>query len=145
MKKRTKSILIATPFILILLAPVCFFGFWILAAGGSNSGSPELAAEWRDDLATYFTPEAATADNPEIEHVTFSNGDWLIGRAQDSHGMWRRGGGTVVIRDSRGATRVFFGHVCGSGFLSWGFGEHVDLDSFYGRVTENGFKEYKLP
>ncbi len=111
MKKRTKIILIVTPIILTLLAPAVFFGLWFLAAGGSDAGSPDLAAEWRDDLATYLAPEDASADNAEIEHVTFLNGDWLIGRAQDSHGMWRRGGGTVVIRDSRGATRVFFGHV----------------------------------
>ena len=145
MKKRTKIILIATPIALTLLAPVAFFGFWILAAGGSDAGSPELAAEWRAELAGYTTPEDAIAADPEIEHVTFSNGDWLIGRAQNSHGMWRRGGGTVVIKDSNGGSRVYFGHVCGGGFLSWGFGEHGDLDSFYARVTENGFAEYTLP
>jgi hypothetical protein len=145
MKKRTKIILIATPLILVLLAPIAFFALWILAAGGSDAGSPELAAEWRDDLAKYSTPEDVLVTDSDVEHVTFSNGEWLIGRAQDSHGMWRRGGGTVVTRDSNGKTRVFFGHVCGGGFLSWGFGEHADLNSFYDRVTENGFTEYNFP
>lgn len=145
MKKRTKIILIATPIALIFLTPVAFFAFWILAAGGSDAGSPKLAAEWRDDLAKYPTPDAAIDADTTIEHVRFPNGDWLIGRAQDSHGMWRRGGGTVVIKDSNGDTRVFFGHVCGGGFISWGFGEHPDLISFYNRVSENEFTEYNLP
>ena len=108
MRTRTRFILIATPIALTLLAPVAFFGFWILVAGGSDAGSPELAAEWRDELKQYSTPEAATAGNPEIAHITFSNGDWIIGRCQDSHGMWRRGGGTVATKDSQGKTRVFF-------------------------------------
>lgn len=144
MKKRTKIILIAAPIALVLLAPVAFFGFWIVVAGGSDAGSPELAAEWRDDLAEYSTPDDATANNPDIEHVAFPNGEWFVGRAQDSHGMWRRGGGTVVIKDSNGETHVFFGHVCGGRFLSWGFGDHANLTSFYARMVENGFTEYNL-
>ena len=145
MKKRTKIILIATPFLLVLLAPVAFFAFWIVAAGGSDRGSPELAAEWRDELASYETPEAAMLADTAIEHIRFDNGDWLIGRAQNSHGMWRRGGGTMVLADSGGQTRIFFGHVCGGGFIRRGFGEHPDLQSFYARVMESGFEEHDSP
>ena len=139
MRTRTRILLIATPIVLVLLAAVAFS---IVAAGVSDQGSPELAAEWRDELAAFETPQDATLKDSTIEHVKFDNGDWLIGRAQDSHGMWRRGGGTVVVKDSNGETHAFFGHVCGGGFISWGFGEHADLQSFYARVTENRFHEY---
>lgn len=144
MKTRTKVILIATPIVLFLLAPGAFFAFWIIVAFGSDAGSPALAAEWRDEFTAYQAPAAATATDPTIEHIAFENGDWLIGRAQNSHGMWRRGGGTLVVKDSNGETHAFFGHVCGGGFLRWGFGEHTDLRSFYKRVTEYGFQEYNF-
>ena len=144
MRKRTKILLIATPIFLVLLVPVAFFALYAFVSFGSDAGSPELAAEWRDELASYESPQTAMLADAAIEHVTFDNGDWLIGRAQDSHGMWRRGGGTMVVFDSNGESRVFFGHVCGSGFIGCGFIEHADLQSFYARVVENGFEEYDL-
>ena len=142
---RTKVILIATPVALVLLTPVAFFAVWIFVAYGSDTGSPELAAEWRNELLEYQTYTAAIEADATIEHVTFENGEWLIGRAQDSHGMWRRGGGTLVIRDCNDETHVFFGHVCGPDYISWGFGKHDNLKSFYGSVKESGFEEYAFP
>ncbi len=38
MKHRTAMILSATPIVLTVLAPVAFFAFWIVAAGGSDEG-----------------------------------------------------------------------------------------------------------
>lgn len=145
MNRYKKIILIATPFTLIAFPFVAFFAALTLTMGVSNSGSPALAAEWCNDLAEYSRPAEAAADNSEIEHIKFPNGDWLIGRSRNSHGLWRRGGGTVVIRDSRGDTRVFFGHVCGEKILTWAFGEHSDLSSFYRSVKEHEFTEHHLP
>lgn len=146
MRRRTKIlIVIAIPLLLVFAVPVAFFALWFAVEAGSDAGSPELAQEWRVEFNQYATYQEAEAADPTIEVVKFDNGEWLIGRAQNSHGIWRRGGGTVVVKDSNGDTRAFLGgHVCGDGFLSWGFGERVDLTSFYGRVAENGFKEYSF-
>ena len=95
--------------------PCGFFGLWFAASAGTDRGSPTLAAEWRDHLARFDGPDDAVAADPEIAAMRFSNGEWALVKAQDSHGIWRRGGGTVVVRDSGGRTRVFFGHVCGAG------------------------------
>ncbi len=129
----------------ILVLPCGFLGFWIAAAGGSDKGSPALAAEWRNDLARYSEPDAAHSADPEIIVVRCRNGEWAFGRSKDSHGMWRRGGGTVVVRDSAGRTRVYFGHVCGGYELGARGSEPLSLDAYYKGMAESGFMEHTLP
>jgi hypothetical protein len=117
-----------------------------LAAGVNNSGSPELAAEWQAVL-TPLTPTASELhkDPPDLEFVTFPNGEWIIGFAQNSHGISVRGGGTLVVKDSRGNVRAFFGHVCGPHYLRTFFCETPDLDGFYARLKRLEFTEHVLP
>ena len=130
----------------VLSVPCCFFGFWAAAAGGSSRGSPELAAEWQAELSRYRTPEEAQAADPDVIVLRFDNGEWVFGRCQSSHGMWKRGGGTVVVKDSKGQVRAFFGHVCGEGMLgaTW---ERTSLDRYYDVTLghEGGFVEHPLP
>jgi hypothetical protein len=87
---------------------------------------------------------ASVTDPPGIYRHTFSSGEWIAGLSHDSHGF--AGGGVLVVRDSRGATRAFTGHVCGDGALQrtcrilelGAQGEApVDLDAFYADVAEN--------
>ena len=144
MRPRTKFLLLATPLALILLSPIVLFGLWMLVAGANNGGSPQLAAEWREELEQFDTPEQATSANPDTDHIRFQNGDWFIGLCRDSHGLWRRGGGTMVTRDSNGRTRAFFGHVCGAGFLQT-FQSCEDLEAFDRWIDESRFTEHMLP
>jgi hypothetical protein len=113
-------------------------------SAGSSLGSPELAAEWRDHLAQYPDPDTASAADPEVIVLRFRNGEWVFGRSQNSHGVWYRGGGTVVVRDSSGQTRAFFGHVCGGGQLGIGSPDLPSLAEFYKQMAEAGFAEHPL-
>src|SRR5262249_23209580 len=48
----------------LLALPCVFFGLWFAAAASNNSGSPALAAEWRDHLAQFPDPDTARAADP---------------------------------------------------------------------------------
>jgi hypothetical protein len=124
--------------------PCGFFGLWAAASGGSDKGSPALAAEWKADLSQYRTPEEAQAKNKDVIVVRFDDGAWVFGRCQSSHGVWKRGGGTVVVKDSKGRVRAFFGHVCGEGALGarW---ERYSLATYYHETLSTGFVEHPLP
>lgn len=124
--------------------PCGFFGFWFAASAGSSSGSPTLAAEWRDYLSQFADPDAAEAGSDSILVHRFTNGEWVFGRSQNSHGIWYRGGGTVVVRDSKGQTRAFFGHVCGEGHFGFGKPDPdlANLAEFYKRMEEAGFVDH---
>lgn len=117
-----------------------------LAAGINDSGSPELADECRATLQP-LTPSAGDlrAEHPGIEVVRFPNGECVIGLAQNSHGLFVRGGGTIVVKDSRGNIRAFFGHVCGPNYLRTFFRDLPDLDHFYVRMKQLKFTEHALP
>ena len=131
---------------LLLLLPCGLFGFWFAVEVGSSSGSPELAAEWWAAFLAALGPDEAAAADPDVVVLRFPNGEWAFGKSQDSHGIWRRGGGTLVVRDSRGRVRAFFGHVCGPRYMEWGLGrEHPSLDAFYSRVAEGRTVEHALP
>jgi hypothetical protein len=136
--------LVVPPSALAVLVVGGFIAFWFAVSTGSDSGSPALAAEWRDHLAQFNGPDAARAADPAVVVVRCKNGDWAFGRSQDSHGIWRRGGGTVVIRDSGGRTRAFFGHVCGGGHLGIGPAEPLSLADFYEQLVKSGFTEHPL-
>jgi hypothetical protein len=80
-----------------------------LGAGVNDSGSPELADEWRATLQP-LSPSGGDLriEYPEIEFVRFPNGEWVIGFARNSHGLFVGGGGSLVLKDSRGDLRAFF-------------------------------------
>jgi hypothetical protein len=131
----------------LLAVPCLFFGFWGAASAGSDKGSSELAEKWRSELRNYQTPEEAVSKNKDVIIVRFANGEWVFGLCQSSHGVWKRGGGTVVVKDSNGQIRAFFGHVCGEGALGavW---EHDTLDRYYRTIldpAETSFVEHKFP
>lgn len=127
----------------VLLVPSGFLGLYVAASGGSNRGSPRLAAEWKAELSTYANPDEATAANPEVIVVRFRDSDqWVMGLTRSSHGMWKRGGGTMVVKDSTGAVRVFFGHVCGEGLLP---SAYFGLSQFYDELKSTGMVEQALP
>jgi len=99
---------------------------WVFGLG---EGSPDFAEKWRARLQPLADPDAARALYPEVEVLRFAGGEWVIGVSDDSHASaW---GGTVVVKDSTGRVRVFFGHVCGPRFLERVSGA-TSLAAFYG-------------
>lgn len=138
-ERRSKLLWILIPLALMFLLAASIFALWLEFAAVIDRGSPELAGEWRADLETYATPEDASQADPTIQIVKFENGDWVMGRAQNSHGFWHRGGGTMVIKDSRGKIQAFAGHVCGPNFLS--FAQKPSLDAFYKYLEDCEFVE----
>jgi hypothetical protein len=58
-------------------------------------------------------PEMAVRLHPDWAAIRFPNGEWVFGRGIDSH-WFSVGRGTLVVKDSRGRVRIFFGHVCGN-------------------------------
>src|SRR5262245_25362583 len=130
----------------VLLACGGFFVLWAAASGGSDRGSPELAAEWRAALLAAPGPDEAAATDPDVVVLRFANGEWAFGKSQSSHGAWRRGGGTLVIRDSRGHVRAFFGHMCGSRYMDGALRtSNPSPDAFYVRVLKDVRTEYHFP
>jgi hypothetical protein len=79
--------------------------------------------------------------------VRFKNGEWVTGVAKDSHGLYSDwyGGGTVVMKDSRGRVRCFFGHVCGGLGALEGAAEFDSLDMFDAKLAEQKFAEHPWP
>lgn len=131
----------------IVLGLFAAFILWVAAAwyGSNDSGSPELAEEWRVHLMQFADPNTAKASDPEIIVLRFRNGEWVFGRSQSSHGIWRQGGGTIVVRDSSGQTRAFFGHVCGEGHLAFGNPPLPSLAEYYREMTYGSrFTEYRF-
>jgi hypothetical protein len=92
-------------------------------------GSPEYAARWRAVLEPLPDPETAQASHPEVMGRRFPNGEWAFGVDRDSHRF--KDGGTIVVKDSTGRVRAFFGHVCGSGRLGGWLREANSLEEFY--------------
>jgi len=100
-------------------------------------GSSKLAGEWTAKLRAYTDLDDARAKDPRVQGAKLPNGEWVFGYCNDSHGkLPGHGGGTVVVRDSRGEVRVFFGHVCGDDYLQ-SYCNHSDsLDVFYKNLSE---------
>jgi hypothetical protein len=81
-------------------------------------------------------PETATQLHSDWAAVRFKNGEWVFGHGINSHGF-RVGRGTLVLKDSRGRIRIFFGHVCGpNAGIDQNLSRNYDtLDSFYKSYT----------
>jgi hypothetical protein len=146
MQRRKK--MLVTGILLLLGTMACLVAAMFIngVVGVTDSGDPELASEWK----TVLTPLTLSTGEIRKEHsglevVSFPNGEWVIGFAQNSHGLFVRGGGTFVVKDSRGHIRIFFGHICGPHFLRTFFRETADLDRFYLRLKHLKFTEHTLP
>ena len=100
----------------LLALPVVFVIVGMQTTGGT--GSMAEAVKLRP-LVEAMPPPAASFANRDTETVglVFPNGEWVVGITKDSHAWFSAyfGGGTVVLKDSRGRVRCFFGHVCGVG------------------------------
>jgi hypothetical protein len=126
---------------------LCVFGILLLVVGGfigygwlgmkmsMGDGSMDEAKRLRPIVEGISGPDAHVGE-AGYRAIRFENGEWVAGVAKDSHALYAQwyGGGTVVLKDSRGRVRCFFGHVCGSGSLG---GPHSvqSLDEFDADIT----------
>jgi hypothetical protein len=110
-------------------------------------GSVRDALQWRRRFLTLPDPETATNAFPEIVSKRFPDDSWIFGICTDSHASPE--GGTIVLKDSTGKIRVFFGHVCGAQYLKCVLLTAASLDEVYqelqfGKVAGFRFGEYLL-
>lgn len=112
--------------ILLLLSGLVLCVFFIVVVGFlvvlgieisvNNDGSLPLAQSWAMELRQYHSFEELP-EHTEIHSHRFSDEEWIIYRYRDSHGGWEEGGGTLVIHDSTGKTRLLHGHVCDEWYI----------------------------
>jgi hypothetical protein len=103
-----------------LLALIGYVAYFVIGFVYYQGGSGSMAEAQRlRPVVEAMPPPSASAVyyRAGAVGVVFPSGEWVVGVVKDSHGMYSRlkGGGTVVLKDSRGRVRCFFGHVCGSG------------------------------
>jgi hypothetical protein len=115
---------------------------------GYEGGLPSVARRLKAEMEPIQDPETAVRLHPDWGAKRFKNGEWVFGRGIDSHGF-SVGQGTLVLKDSRGRIRIFFGHVCGS---NPGLGPYASqyiatLDDFYKEwwLSESGMLREWVP
>jgi hypothetical protein len=75
----------------------------------------------------------------------FPNGEWMLDSLSLLRfGLFRWGGGTIVVKDSRGKIRAFFGPISGTRGLAMIFVGTSDLDAFYARMKLR-YMEHRFP
>jgi hypothetical protein len=110
-------------------------------------GSVRDAHQWRRRFLTFPDPETAEKAFPEIVSKRFLDDSWVFGICTDSHASAE--GGTIVLKDTTGKIRVFFGHVCGSQYLKCVLLSVESLDEVYqelqfGKIAGFRFVEYLI-
>jgi len=130
---------------LLVVPPCLFIPFYFATTGGH--GSVKEADRLKAVIEQIPRPEAGPVADEEYAFKRFENGEWVMGIGRDSHALMSmyRGGGTLVVRDSRGQVRCFFGHVCGRRGLAMYLHEAETLDEFYKGLVEGPFTEWQWP
>lgn len=107
---------------------------------GLGQGCSRHAEEWRIAFQHIPDPEAGQQAHADVTSKRFADGSWVFGICEDSHkSIW---GGTIVVKDSRGALRAFFGHVCGPRFLQELLEEAGSVEQVYEAILRKGFEEH---
>ncbi len=108
-------------------------------------GSAEHAAKWQAILENLSDPELVKTRYPFAATKRYADGSWIFGLSEDSHAG--RDGGTIVVKDSSGKVRAFFGHVCGPDMLQDVITHSGSLVEFYYNLSQSQFKfvEYAFP
>jgi hypothetical protein len=108
-------------------------------------GSPKNAAKWKATFENLSEPELVKTRYPFAATKRFADGTWIFGVSEDSHAS--RDGGTIVVKDSNGKVRAFFGHVCGPDMLQEVVSRSNSLAEFYYTVSTSTFKfaEFAFP
>ncbi len=131
---------------LLVLSPFFLVGFFFLylwTSGGS--GSADEADQLRRMIEKVSSPDDERLPISGYAAKRFDSGEWIVGIGTNSHGFLSklRGGGTIVVKDSRDNIRCFLGHVCGSDDLRMRMKTASSLDDFYKEQTK-GFQYGEL-
>lgn len=109
-----------------------------------GKGSPQEAQRWKSAFVAIDTPGQAQTRVPGVFVKPFADGSWVFGVARGSHGD--ADGGTIVVKDSTGAIRAFFGHVCDPSPTTMMTQTPDDaLASFYRGLLAAKYTEYSYP
>lgn len=121
--------------VMIPVGLVGIFLVWICFEGGS--GSADAAKELIREIKI-LGPDSEPLPISGYATKKYDNGEWIVGVGKDSHGFFAKlnGGGTLVVKDSRGDIRCFLGHVCGPGGLRDRLSCTMSLDDFYKELIE---------
>lgn len=144
--RRQKAVVGVIALLAILVSPVGVLIVYLLTSGGI--GSPEEAIRLKAIIEQYDGPETSGTGRDDYAAKRFSNNEWVLGLGRDSHEIMSKynGGGTLVVKDSRGHIRCFFGHVCGPGDHQSFMARANSLDEFYQLLVKyDRFKEYIIP
>jgi hypothetical protein len=105
---------------------------------GYEEGLPSAGRRLKAEMESIPDPDMAQRFHTDWAVRKFSNGEWVFGYGINSHGSrpWR---GTLVVKDSRGQVRIFFGHVCGTNGVAplMSQGRVQSLDDFYRELRED--------
>lgn len=130
----------------VALAPLLFIGFIVIGfhfAGGN--GSMTKAQQLRPRVEAVPDPDSLPAGFSWTA-VQCANGEWVLGTSVSSHDMYSDwfGGGTVVLKDSRGRVRCFLGHVCGRWDIELK-GRYESLDDIDATLAKCRYTEHPWP
>jgi hypothetical protein len=78
--------------------------------GYANRGLPSAGRRLKAEAEAVPNLETALDRHPDWATLRFANGEWVVWRSLSST-TFQIGGGTAVVRDSRGRVRVYFGFV----------------------------------
>ena len=116
--------------------------FVLRGRDGSSGGLPSVARRLKSEMAQIPDPDTAIRLHPDWAALRFADGEWVFGHGMGATGF-RIGHGTIVLKDSRGRIRVYFGIVSGSNgpFHMWGNAKGLDeFDMWLRESTE--FREW---
>jgi hypothetical protein len=133
----------------MLLTAVIAVGLLAIRALNSGPelglGSPEHAAKWKAIFEDLSDPELVKTRYPFAATKQYAEGIWIFGVSEDSHAG--RDGGTIIVKDSSGQVRAFFGHVCGPDMLQDVVSRSSSPAEFYSILSRSTLKfaEYAYP
>lgn len=132
----------------VALSPLLFVGYiWLGFQFTGGTGSVEKALQLRSQVEAVPDPDSVTPDR-NWAVVKCANGEWVFGVCTSSHDMYAQwfGGGTVVLKDSRGRVRCFLGHVCGRWDIELHERREYDsLDDVDGVLAQCRYTEHPWP
>jgi hypothetical protein len=133
--------------LLLFLCAASVVGFVWVCFGSHDSGSSDEADRLRAVVESIASPEAGQRIDPDYVAQRLPSGEWVLGIGRNSHAFPARFvDGTIVIKDSRGQVRCFFGYVCGPASLRLTFSDTESLDDLYKRLTNDyKYTEYHWP
>lgn len=144
---RVNRIMLAV-FLVLTLPIIGGVGYvWLGMKNSGGRGSMDAALKLKAKVEAMPTPDEWCYNRRAGSFgVRFTNGEWVTGVAMDSHRLYSEwfGGGTVVLKDSRGRVRCFLGHVCGRWDIELK-GRYESLDDIDATLAKCRYTEQPWP